>query len=78
MRVPFEQLKAEFLRVLLKNGFNADKAEQCATIFAQNSRDGVYSHGLNRFPGFIEYIHEGVVKPNAEPTLFNTLGQVEQ
>ena len=78
MKIPYTQLKAEFLRVLLKNGFNADTAEQCATIFAGNSRDGVYSHGLNRFPGFIEYVHEGLVKPNEKPTLFNTLGLIEQ
>ena len=78
MKIPYTQLKAEFLRVLLKNGFNADTAEQCAIIFAGNSRDGVYSHGLNRFPGFIEYVHEGLVKPNEKPTLFNTLGLIEQ
>ncbi len=78
MKIPYEQLKAEFLRVLLKYNFSPAKAEQLATTFAQNSRDGIYTHGLNRFPGFIEYIQDGLVKPDAEPTLFNTLGLIEQ
>jgi len=78
MKIPFDQLKAEFLRVLLKNNFIPEKAEQCATIFAENSRDGIYTHGINRFPGFIEYVHEGLVIPDAEPSLFNTLGLIEQ
>jgi 3-dehydro-L-gulonate 2-dehydrogenase len=78
MKIPYQQLKAEFLRVLLKYNFSPAKAEQLATIFAQNSLDGVYTHGINRFPGFIEYTQEGLVKPDAEPSLFNTLGLIEQ
>ncbi|WP_295718357.1 hypothetical protein [Mucilaginibacter sp.] len=50
MRIPFPQLKAEFKRVLQSLDFTETKAEACADIFAGNSRDGVYTHGLNRFP----------------------------
>jgi len=32
------------------------RAELCARLFADSSRDGVYSHGLNRFPRFVEMI----------------------
>ncbi|WP_448701658.1 3-dehydro-L-gulonate 2-dehydrogenase [Mucilaginibacter sp. AW1-3] len=78
MKIPFEQLRAEFLRVLLKQDFDAAKAEQCATIFAENSRDGVYTHGLNRFPTFIDYIQRGFIDSYAEPVLLYTLGLIEQ
>ncbi len=78
MRIPFEQLQAEFLRVLLKQDFDPAKAAQCATIFAENSRDGIYTHGLNRFPTFVDYIQQGLVNGHAEPTLENTLGLIEQ
>ena len=50
MRISYQQLKQEFLRVLLARGVAADKAESCATLFADTSENGVYSHGVNRFP----------------------------
>lgn len=78
MRIPFEKLRSEFERVLRSAGFNPAKALQCATIFAENSRDGVYTHGLNRFPVFVEFVKEGLVKPNAEPVKENAFGALEQ
>ena len=78
MRIPFEKLKSEFKRVLLSVGFSADKAERCATMFAENSRDGVYTHGLNRVPVFVEFAREGLVKPDAEPTLEAAFGSLER
>jgi 3-dehydro-L-gulonate 2-dehydrogenase len=78
MRIPFEQLKTEFKRILLTLNFPTDKAELCAQTFAENSRDGVYTHGLNRFPTFVRYIKEGVIKAANEPTLVNAFGAIEQ
>jgi 3-dehydro-L-gulonate 2-dehydrogenase len=78
MRVPFEKLKYEFERVLLSFGFTAEKALFCATTFAENSRDGVYTHGLNRFPSLVEYINLGLVIPSAEPTQVGAFGALEQ
>lgn len=78
MNVKFSEMQATFERVLRKYGFGAGKAETCATIFAQNSLDGVYSHGLNRFPVFIEYVQEGLVDPAAEPEVISRLGTIEQ
>ena len=67
MRVPFATLQAEFLRVLLKHAFSRERAELCARLFAETSRDGVYSHGLNRFPGFVASVQEGRIDPLVEP-----------
>jgi 3-dehydro-L-gulonate 2-dehydrogenase len=78
MRISYEQLKAEFKRVLVSLNFTETNAGDCATIFADNSRDGVYSHGLNRFPVFVQYIKEGLVTPNAKPTLVSSFGAIEQ
>ena len=78
MRIPFETLQSEFKRVLLSLDFTEEKASLCATIFAENSRDGVYTHGLNRFPVFVEFVKEGLVKPNAEPSIATTFGSLEQ
>src|SRR3569833_2743311 len=78
MRIPFETLQSEFKRVLLTLNFTTEKADLCATTLAENSRDGVYSHGLNRFPVFVEFIKEGLVNADAEPTKQNAFGALEQ
>ncbi len=77
-RVPYSELFDELKRVLLSRGFSDLKATACAEIFANNSRDGVYSHGLNRFPVFIDYIKEGFIDVDAEPSLSNSFGVIEQ
>ena len=58
-RVPFQKLYDEFYRCLIQTGFTPERAELCARIFAENTRDGVHSHGLNRFPQFIERAKKG-------------------
>jgi 3-dehydro-L-gulonate 2-dehydrogenase len=78
MRIPFEKLRVEFERVLLSAGFNTDKAAQCAVVFAENSRDGVYTHGLNRFPTFVQFVKDGLIIIDAEPTKENAFGALEQ
>ena len=77
MLIPYNTLKQELKRVLIKHGMNDDKADLCADIFAGNSRDGVYSHGLNRFPQFISSIGEGLIMVNAEPVLISGKGCIE-
>lgn len=77
-RVPFDTMVDEFKRVLLASGFAERHAERCARLFAENTRDGVVSHGLNRFPGFAASCRSGSVDVAAEPRLRHQLGVVEQ
>jgi 3-dehydro-L-gulonate 2-dehydrogenase len=76
--VSSEEMKKTFHDILIKNGMNDQKGMQCAEIFTANSVDGVYTHGVNRFPRFIEYIRKGYVKIDAEPVLKNKIGSIEQ
>ncbi len=78
IKVSYTEMKSVFTRILIKNNFSNVKAEQCAEIFAANSLDGVYSHGVYRFPRFINYIQKGFVKPDAEPEIVHTAGALEQ
>lgn len=78
MRVSFEKMYEEFLRVLLKIGFTRERAELCAKLFTETSCDGVYSHGLNRFPQFIEYIQKGHINIHASPEKVDSSGVVER
>ncbi|NOU92102.1 3-dehydro-L-gulonate 2-dehydrogenase [Paenibacillus sp. LMG 31456] len=77
-RVSYNEMKGELLRVLLKNGFSPERAELCARLFTDASRDGVYSHGLNRFPSFIDQIKKGNVIVDAEPERITAWGALER
>jgi 3-dehydro-L-gulonate 2-dehydrogenase len=68
MTVSYEQIRDVLRRVLVNRGFDAARAELCAQLFADTDRDGVYSHGVNRFPRFIRTIDNGVVDVGAEPS----------
>ena len=76
--IPAAQMQQEFARILLKHGFAEEQAQQCAQIFTANSIDGVYTHGINRFPRFVRYIKDGFVKPGAAPVLKSAFGGLEQ
>lgn len=78
MRVPYNEMYNEFVRVLLKQGFTQEKAEISAKLYADASRDGVYTHGLNRFPKFIKSIKDGIVDIHADPTLKESFGAFER
>ena len=54
------EIESALTRVLLKHGFASARAELCARLFIETTLDGVYSHGLNRFPGFIDAVRRGM------------------
>jgi LDH2 family malate/lactate/ureidoglycolate dehydrogenase len=59
LRVAYAELFETLLRVLLKLGFEPKRARLCDRLFADTDRDGVYTHGLNRFPRFQSMIEVG-------------------
>jgi 3-dehydro-L-gulonate 2-dehydrogenase len=78
IRVPAEKMKSEFFRILTGLGFQEERAGKCAGIFMVNSLEGVYSHGVNRFPRFVKYTRDGFILPDAEPALVSRAGSIEQ
>ncbi|MEO7310553.1 MAG: 3-dehydro-L-gulonate 2-dehydrogenase [Chitinophagaceae bacterium] len=77
MLLSYQQLQAQFYKVLSSLNFTPEKATICANIFAGNSRDGVHSHGLNRFPVFVQYVKEGLIDIHAEPKMVGNNGIIE-
>ena len=69
VRVSFDEVKTRIQKILVQHGFVDNKAMLCASLFAETTRDGVYSHGLNRFPRFIDNIEKGYVIPQNEPVV---------
>ena len=78
MRVKYEDMVKEFARVLEKHGFDRESALESASIFAQNSLAGVYSHGLNRFPRVISYLEKGEIHPEAKAECETSMGAIER
>jgi 3-dehydro-L-gulonate 2-dehydrogenase len=78
LRVSYDELHQTLLRVLLKFGFERGRAQLCARLFAETDLDGVYTHGLKRFPRFLEQIEKGIVDVCAEPVRVEARGALER
>ncbi len=77
-RIQFEELKAEFKRVLIKKGCDEATADLSAKLMTETSCDGVYSHGVNRFPRVVEYIDKGYIDLKAKATRTDGMGAFER
>jgi 3-dehydro-L-gulonate 2-dehydrogenase len=77
-RVPFDDLRAVLEQCLHLRGFDRERAERCARIFAENSLVGVASHGLSRFPRFLEWIERGWIDPTQSPEHVASFGCLER
>ena len=78
IRVPVDRVKNTLLEILGKFNFSPEKADRCSKLFIQASLDGVPSHGLDRFPVFIDMVKKGLVKPSADPELVFSFGVFER
>ena len=78
VRIGYDELFDEMVRVLRAVGYDDDRARRGARIFANASRDGVHSHGLNRFAMFVSTIEDGFVHVDVEPELVAAFGALER
>lgn len=79
IRISAEKMREVFLQKLIDhNATDMEIAEECAAIMTENSINGVYSHGVNRFPRLISYIDKGYINSNARPELVKSMGAFEQ
>jgi len=77
-RIPFEEVRETLAGVLIKLGMSPDRAQTCARLFAETTRDGVYTHGINRFPRFVATIRNGGVDVMAEARRVAGFGALER
>ena len=77
MRVSYDELKELFNQILLQRGLYEDDAALLAKIVADNSLDGVYTHGVNRFPRLVSNIEDGVVDRKARAECLKSFGSFE-
>lgn len=78
MRVEITQVKSVLETILVNLGFDPSDASLSARLFTEASRDGVHTHGLNRFRAYVESVAAGHVNPKARPTTLDRFGAFEQ
>lgn len=78
MRIKYEELENKFKSILASRGFSEENAKAAASVFARNSLDGIYSHGVNRFPRVISYIDKGEIDASAVATAELKMGAFER
>lgn len=76
--VPAIEMQQVFYQTLIRLGFDKDNANLCADVFTQNSLEGVYTHGVNRFPRFVRHIKDGYVNIHKKPEKKSGFGCIEQ
>lgn len=76
--VTVDQLQNEYERILLKRGMEKASATKLAAGFVEMANEGTYSHGINRFPVFIEQVDQGQIKLDATPECVNKFAALEQ
>jgi 3-dehydro-L-gulonate 2-dehydrogenase len=74
----YKEIRKILVTILQKYSFSRDKAFLIANTYTQSSSDGIYSHGLNRFPLFIDYIERGLIDTEAEPEKVASFGNLER
>ncbi|OOG68766.1 3-dehydro-L-gulonate 2-dehydrogenase [Algoriphagus sp. A40] len=76
--IPFFEVQQTLQSILIQYGFSEDRAKLCAELFAKTDLDGVRSHGVNRFPLFLDFIQKGYVKPDNSPSLKSKTAMFER
>jgi 3-dehydro-L-gulonate 2-dehydrogenase len=77
-RVPYSELYNVLLRAMLHLGFADERAALSARLFAETTRDGVYTHGLNRFPRLAAMVANGSLDVHASATRVAGAGAIER
>ncbi len=77
-RLPFDEVQHTLAAVLSKLGFTPGRAATGARLFAETTCDGVYTHGINRFPRYVATIRNGSVIVDTEPRRIAAFGALER
>jgi len=78
MRIAFDALVSTLAAILTARGMDPARARSCARLFAETDRDGVYTHGVNRFPRFLRMIDAGAIDLHAAASASIRLASFER
>ena len=75
--IRYDELAETLKKGLVKAGLDEDRAGQLCHVFAGNSLEGVYSHGVNRYMRFISEVETGIVDISAQTEVVSSFGAIE-
>lgn len=78
IKVSSEEMKLVLSKLFLKYSFSKVQAETLAKIHTESTIDGIYSHGINRVPVFIDYINKGLINIDATVNKVTSMGSIER
>lgn len=78
VRVPFEEMKTVFERVLKSRNVREEDAVLCAKLVAETSLEGVYTHGAHRFIQLVQMIDRRIIDVEQKPSLESSYGVLER
>ena len=78
IKVSSEEMKLVLSKLFLKYSFSKVQAETLAKIHTESTIDGIYSHGINRVPVFIDYINKGLIDIDAIAGKVTSMGSIER
>lgn len=78
IKVSSEEMKLVLSKLFLKYSFSKVQAETLAKIHTESTIDGIYSHGINRVPVFIDYINKGLIDIDAIADKVTSMGSIER
>lgn len=67
LRIPFDEVCRVVRDAVERLGITGERGDLCARLFVEATRDGVYSHGVERFPTFTRSVAAGLVDVTARP-----------
>ncbi len=67
LRLPFEEVSQVVRDAVERLGITGERGDLCARLFVEATRDGVYSHGVERFPTFARSVAAGLGDVGARP-----------
>lgn len=78
IKVSSEEMKSVLESLFIKYSFTKAQAKILAQIHTESTLDGIYSHGINRVPVFIDYVNKGLIKTDAIATKISSIGSIER
>ncbi|TDS18967.1 3-dehydro-L-gulonate 2-dehydrogenase [Maribacter caenipelagi] len=78
IKVSSEEMKSVLESLFIKHSFTKAKSAVLARIHTESTLDGIYSHGINRVPVFIDYVDKGLIKTDAIATKTASMGSMER
>lgn len=76
--IPHNKMREKFDDILRTRGFDEKQAATISSVFMESSLEGVYTHGVNRFSKFIDFVEKGYVKLDGKLTKYSGMGSLEQ